>query len=46
MSMAWTWTAVGATAAVHLLYEALLILLQRRQPERLARARHASLREE
>jgi hypothetical protein len=46
MSMAWTWTAVGATAAVLLLYEVLLILLQRRQPERLARARHASLRED
>jgi uncharacterized membrane protein len=46
MSMAWTWTAVGATAAVLLLYEVLLVLLQRRQPERLARARHASLRED
>jgi uncharacterized membrane protein len=46
MSMAWTWTAVGATTAVLLLYEALLILLQRRQPERLARTRHASLRED
>jgi hypothetical protein len=46
MSMAWTWTAVGATAAVLLLYEVLLILLQRRRPERLARARHASLRED
>jgi uncharacterized membrane protein len=46
MSMAWTWTAVGATAAVLILYEVLLILLQRRQPERLARARHASLRED
>lgn len=46
MSMAWTWAAVGATATVLLLYEVLLVLLQRRQPERLARARHASLRED
>ena len=46
MSMAWTWTAVGTTAAVLLLYEVLLILLQRRQPERLGRTRHASLRED
>ena len=46
MSMAWTWAAVGATAAVLLLYEVLLVLLQRRRPERLARARHASLRED
>ena len=46
MSMAWTWVAVGATAAVLLLYEVLLVLLQRRRPERLARARHASLRED
>lgn len=44
--MAWTWTAVGATASVLLLYEVLLVLLQQRQPERLARARHASLRED
>ena len=46
MSMAWTWAAVGATAAVLLLYEVLLVLLQRRRPERLARAKHASLRED
>lgn len=46
MSMAWTWAAVGATASVLLLYEVLLVLLQRRRPERLARARHASLRED
>jgi Protein of unknown function, DUF599 len=44
--MAWTWVAVGATASVLLLYEVLLVLLQRRRPERLARARHASLRED
>ncbi|MES2226796.1 MAG: DUF599 domain-containing protein [Pseudomonadota bacterium] len=46
MNAAWTWTAVGATATVLLLYEVLLGLLQRRQPERLARTRHASLRED
>lgn len=46
MSTMWTWAAVGATAAVLLLYEVLLVLLQRSQPERLARARHASLRED
>ena len=46
MSMAWTWAAVGVTAAVILLYEVLLVLLHRRRPERLASARHASLRED
>jgi len=46
MSMAWTWISVGATAAVLLLYEVLPTLLQRHRPERLARARHASLRED
>jgi hypothetical protein len=46
MSMAWTWMAVGATVTVLFLYEVLLVLLQRRRPERLARARHASLRED
>lgn len=46
MSMAWTWAAVGATATVLLLYEVLLVLLRRRQPERLARVRHANLRED
>ncbi len=46
MDAAWTWAAVGATGAVLLLYEVLLGLLQRRRPERLARARHASLRED
>lgn len=46
MSTTWTWLAVGVTAAILLLYEVLLVLLQRRKPERLARARHASLRED
>lgn len=46
MSTAWTWASVGATATILLMYEVLLVLLQRRQPERLARARHASLRED
>jgi uncharacterized membrane protein len=46
MSMVWTWAALGATATVLLLYEVLLVQLQRHQPGRLARARHASLRED
>lgn len=46
MRTAWTWVAVGATVAVLILYEALLLLIQRRQPERLARAKHAGLRED
>ena len=46
MSMTWTWVAVGVTASILFLYEVLLVLLQRRKPERLARARHASLRED
>ena len=46
MSAAWTWTAVGVTVVVLVLYELLLLLLQRRQPERLARAKHAGLRED
>lgn len=46
MSTAWTWAATGATATVLLLYEVLLVVLQRRQPDRLSRARHASLRED
>jgi hypothetical protein len=41
-----TWAAVGATVALLVLYEVLLFVLQRRRPERLARARHAGLREE
>lgn len=46
MSTAWTWAAVGATTAVLILYEVLLALLQQQQPDRLARTRHASLRED
>lgn len=46
MNALWTWAAVGATGTALLLYEVLLGLLQRRQPERLARARHASLRKD
>lgn len=46
MDEAWTWAAVWVTVAVLVLYEVLLLLLQRRRPERLARARHAGLREE
>src|ERR1051325_2464648 len=46
MSDAWTWTAVGLTACALVFYEALLMVLQRRRPERLARTRHANLRED
>jgi hypothetical protein len=41
-----TWTAVGLTACALVLYEALLMLLQWRRPERLARVRHADMRED
>ena len=41
-----TWLAVAATIGVIVLYEALLLLLQRLRPERLARSAHAKLREE
>jgi len=46
MDDAWTWMAVGLTACALVLYEALLFALQRRRPERLARTRHAGLRED
>ncbi|MFG6429035.1 DUF599 family protein [Pelomonas parva] len=46
MSVDWTWASVGATLAVLGLYEALLLLLRRWRPQRLASARHAGLREE
>jgi hypothetical protein len=46
MSTAWTWATLGATATMLLLYEVLLVVLQWHEPERLARARHASLRED
>jgi hypothetical protein len=41
-----TWTAVGLTACALVLYEASLMLLQWRRPERLARVRHADMRED
>lgn len=46
MSAAWTWAAVASTVALVVLYEVLLLVLQRRRPQRLARARHAGLRED
>jgi len=46
MSDAGAWTAVGLTASALFFYEALLMVLQWRRPERLARARHANLRED
>ncbi len=46
MDGAWTWAAVAATVAVLVLYEVLLLRMQRRSPQRLARARHADLRED
>jgi hypothetical protein len=46
MTAAWTWTAVGLTAGALAVYESLLILDQRRRPARLARSRHAALRED
>jgi hypothetical protein len=46
MDIKLTWIAVAATVAVLALYETLLLLLQRRRPQRLARTAHASLRED
>ena len=46
MSDTGAWTAVGVTACVLVFHEALLMVLQWRRPERLARARHANLRED
>jgi uncharacterized membrane protein len=46
MTPLWTWLAVVATIAVIVLYEMLLLVLQRRRPERLARSAHARLRED
>jgi hypothetical protein len=41
-----TWLAAGLTIAVLMLYEATLLQVQRRHPERLARSVHAGLREQ
>lgn len=41
---AWTWPAIGATIALLVVYEVLLLILQRRRPDRSARAQHAGLR--
>jgi hypothetical protein len=46
MGTAWTWAAVWGTIAVIVLYEALLLMLQRRRPDLVARNRHAELRED
>lgn len=46
MRTTWTWGAVALTVAVLIMYEGLLLVLQRRKPERLARAKHAGLRED
>lgn len=46
MELQWTWVAVAATVAVLGLYEVALLVLRRRRPELLARAAHASLRED
>lgn len=46
MNVEWTWAAVTATIAVLIFYEVLLLTLQWRHPQRLARAAHARLREE
>lgn len=45
MSADGTWASVSATLAVLALYEAVLLLLRRWRPQRLASARHAGLRE-
>jgi len=41
-----TWLAALATVATLLFYETMVLLVQRRQPQRLARSAHASLRED
>lgn len=42
----WRWLAVLATLALVLLYEVVLVLLQRRSPGQVARSAHAGLRED
>lgn len=44
MTLGATWIAAGLTVAVLVLYELLLVVLQRRRPGRLARTAHAALR--
>lgn len=46
MSTTLTWLAAALTAAILLAYEATLFIGQRRDPARLARSAHASLRED
>lgn len=46
MADALTWAAVCGTVAVLVFYEALLLMLQRRRPELMARTRHAELRKD
>ena len=46
MTSSTTWLAAIATVAILLIYEAALLLVQRRSPARLARSAHATLREE
>jgi len=46
MNDAWTWTTVALTASALLVYEVLLLAGGRHRPTRLARTRHAALRED
>lgn len=46
MSLGQTWISVGLTVGVLVLYELVLMVMGRVQPERLARTTHASLRQE
>ena len=46
MRQEWAWEAVVMTLLLLLLYEAVLLVLQRLHPARVARAAHAGLREE
>jgi heme exporter protein D len=45
MNLMWTWLAIGLTVAALVIYEVLLVLLQRRRAGHLARVQHARLRE-
>lgn len=46
VSLALSWLAAVATVAILTLYEVMLLLAQRRHPERMARSAHAALRQE